>query len=518
MSPLRVALRADASPEAGTGHVRRCLALAAALRECGAQVRLVTRPLGVDTVEMARTAGVETVQLPPSPPRWQPPGAPVARAHCTGATWQDDALQTAEAMGRWACTWMIVDHYAFDARWQRQVAQALGTRLAAIDDLADRPHEVEFLIDHNLHADHRQKYGKLVGAATRLLGGPRYALLGPAYGDLHPVQVADTVSSIGVFMGGVDSADLGALALRACREQAAFRGPIEIAATSACPHLDSLEALASRWPHTRVSVDQPDLAAFFTRHSLQIGAGGGASWERCCAGAPMLLLQGAANQSVVVRELAAIGGAATLAEGEELSVAAVGRAVAALLADAPRRRALAQRARGLVDGLGAHRVAVALAADTLALRPALPDDAERSFSWRNDESTRHNSRDPRQIEPADHRRWWLAALADPRRRLFVAHVGARDVGVLRFDVDDAQAEVSIYLDPALTGLGLGTHLLRAGQRWARENTALQRLVATILPGNRASLRAFEDVGFVCSEPSWTWRVTPESTALQGNQP
>lgn len=518
MPLLRVALRADASQASGTGHVRRCLALAAALRECGAEIRLVTRPLGVDTAEMARDAGVGTVRLPPPPPGWQQSGDRVAHAHWAGATWQDDARQTAEALDGWACTWMIVDHYAFDARWQRQVAQALGARTAAIDDLADRPHEVECLIDHNLHADHRQKYGKLVGTSTRLLGGPRYALLGPAYGGLQPVQVADTVASIGVFMGGVDSADLGTLALRACREQAAFRGPIEIAATSAGPHLASLKALAGRWPHTRVSVDQPDLAAFFTRHGLQIGAGGGAAWERCCAGVPMLLLQGAANQSVVVRELAAIGGAATLSEGEDLSVAAVGGAVAALLADAPRRRALARRARGLVDGLGAPRVAVALAADTLTLRPARPDDAERSLAWRNHESTRRNSRDPRPIGPADHHRWWLAALADPRRRLFVAHVGARDVGVLRFDVEDAQAEVSIYLDPALTGLGLGPRLLRAGQRWTRDNTALERLVATILPGNRASLRAFEDVGFVCGEPLWTWRVTPARPPLQGNQP
>lgn len=513
MSPLRVALRADASPESGTGHVRRCLALAAALRECGAQIRLVTRPLGVDTVEMARSAGVEAVLLPAPAPGLQRTGDPVPHAHWAGVTWHEDARQTTAALGCWACNWMIVDHYAFDARWHRHVSRTLGARMAAIDDLADRPHEVECLIDHNLHADHRQKYGVLVGASTRLFGGPRFALLGPAYAVLRPTQVDDGVPSIGIFMGGVDSADLGSLALRACREQAGFRGPIEIAATSAGRHLAGLKALAGQWPGTRVVIDQPDLTAFFTRHTLQIGAGGGATWERCCAGVPMLLLQGAANQQVVVRELAAIGAAATIAESEELSIPVVGRAVAALLADAPRRHALAQRARGLVDGLGACRVAVVLAADTLALRPARPDDDERSFAWRNAEATRRHSRDARRIEPAGHRRWWRDALADPRRRLFVAHVGARDVGVLRLDFEETQAEVSIYLDPALTGLGLGPRLLRAGQRWTRDSTSLERLVATILPSNRASLRAFEDAGFVRGEPLWTWPVRPERTLL-----
>lgn len=518
MPPLRVALRADASQASGTGHIVRCLALAAALRDCGAQIRLVTRQLDLDTASLARAAGVESVLLPASVPGLSVADDPVAHAGWAGARWSDDARQTAEALAGWHCGWVVVDHYAFDARWQRQVAQSLGVRMAAIDDLADRPHEVDCLIDHNLHADHRRKYGALVGAATALLGGPRFALLGPAYAGLQPARIDDAVASIGIFMGGVDSTDLASLALRACREQAGFSGPIEIVATGASAHLAGLQARAGRWADTRVSVDLPDLAAFFARHGLQIGAGGGATWERCCAGAPMLLLQAAANQQVVVRELAVIGAAAALAEHEAASVTTVGRAVADLLADAPRRRALAQRARALVDGLGARRVAVALGADTLALRPARAEDAECSFAWRNDESTRRHSCDTREIDPVDHRRWWSGALADPARRLFVAHIGGRNVGVLRLDIEGTQAEVSIYLDPALTGLGLGPRLLRAGQRWTRENTALERLVATILPANRASMRAFEGAGFVRGGPQWSWPVAPERSSLQGMHP
>jgi UDP-2,4-diacetamido-2,4,6-trideoxy-beta-L-altropyranose hydrolase len=503
-------LRADASPQAGTGHVRRCLALAAALREAGADVRLVARALGVDAAALAAGAGVACIELPAAEAPLDT-ADPVPHAAWAGVRWDDDAEQTAQALATWQPSTIVVDHYAFDARWHRAVAERNVARLAAIDDLADRALDVDWLIDHNLNRDHREKYRGRTGSRTTLLGGPRFALLGPAYAALQPLQVESEVASVGIFMGGVDAANLSALALRACREHAGFTGAIEIAVTGANPHLQPLQELASQWPATRIVCDAPDLASFFTRHGVQIGAGGGAAWERCCAGAPTLALIAAPNQQAVVPALAALGAVATLAPNEPVSAETVGRAVASLLTDAARRRELGLRSRALVDGLGARRVALALCAGRLALRAAGAADAPRTFAWRNDPAIRRVSRDPRELRRAEHETWWQRALADPRRRLFVAHVGRIDVGVLRFDFDHGgrEAEVSIYLDPALTGLGLGPAVLRAGQLWARQAGGLQRLVAHVQPDNTASRRAFAGVGFVPATPAdWTWTIAP----------
>ena len=504
INPLRVALRADASPLIGFGHVKRCLSLAIALRELGFEPRLITRPLSADSAGMARDAGVEVLLLP-QPPAAAPQADPVPHAAWAGVNWRDDAAQTAAALAPWAPAWVVVDHYAFDTRWQRHVAGTCNTRIAVIDDLADRALDGQLLLDQNLNANHREKYRGRWPADRTLLGGPRYALLGPAYAGLPPLAIRETVHSIGIFMGGADAAGLSGLALRACREVAGFVGPVEVVATRAQTRFSELTELARQWPGTDVLCDLTNLVGFFSRHDLQIGAGGGATWERCSIGAPTLVLPGAGNQQAVIPALVEDGAVAALDPCEPLNAASVGRAVRALIDNPQRRRALSERGRKLVDGVGATRVALTLAADTLALRRANTEDAEPVFHWRNHPDTLRFFRDPRPFELEAHCRWWERTLALPERRLFIAHIGRRDVGVLRLDLEGDAAEVSIYVDPALPGLGLGRAMLRAAQQLAAHGTSASvRLEAEILSGNQASERAFGQAGFTARGQRWVW--------------
>jgi RimJ/RimL family protein N-acetyltransferase len=168
-----------------------------------------------------------------------------------------------------------------------------------------------------------------------------------------------------------------------------------------------------------------------------------------------------------------------------------------------RRRSLA-----LVDGLGALRVALALRGEALSLRAATLEDDARVWPWRNDPATRRFSRSDRQLTLDEHRAWWARALADRDRKLFLAQCGGRDVGVLRLDLEAGScAEVSIYLDPVFTGLGLGAVILRSGQSWAR-SAGLKRLEAHILPGNAASIAVFESAGFERRQERWIWEAGP----------
>jgi UDP-2,4-diacetamido-2,4,6-trideoxy-beta-L-altropyranose hydrolase len=356
---MKVALRADASLAIGTGHLRRCLALAQALRAGGATCLFVVRDLGVDATAPLVGAGFEVLWLPqPGAAGMQRAAQPDAHAQWAGVGAEIDAAETAHALRHASCDWVVVDHYAFAAPWHRAVRQALGCRVAAIDDLADRDLDVELLIDHNHAADHRAKYAAHLGAGVPLLGGPAFALLAPAYATAPRHRVVDCVESVGVFFGGVDRQGASRLALAAL-EQAGFVGPVEVVVTSACPQLDELRSAAAARPGTTLSVDLPDLAAFFARHGLHVGAGGGATWERCCIGAPTLACVVAENQRQVLEPIAALG---VLELCADLRAEALATALRPLLADAPRRRRLADTSKRLVDGRGAARVAAAMAA------------------------------------------------------------------------------------------------------------------------------------------------------------
>lgn len=486
---MTVAIRTDASAAIGIGHLQRCLALAAALHELGEGVVFVCR-----NDDPGALAGVART----------PHALRLLPARDGGAvTPERDAAETAQALtgDRPGC--VVVDHYALDARWHHAISTALGASVAAIDDLADRPLDVALLIDHNLHDDHRRKYAGRLPAGAQLLGGPRFALLGPNYRTVVPVDVRPRVSSIGIFLGGSDPGGLSPLVMRACREHAGFVGPMEVVSTSANPRLGALRSAMAATPGATLSIDLPDLAEFFARHDLQIGAGGGASWERCRCGVPSLLLQVAANQAAVVPALVACGAAATLPDGAALTAEAIGHALRALIDDADGRARLAARALELVDGRGAERVALALLRHRLEVVPATAEDMGLLLEWRNHPATRSVSRQSDPIAPADHARWFERVRSDPARLLLVGRIGTRPVGVIRFDLDALhQAEVSLYLDPALHGLGLGPALLAAGEAAASRWAAPVRFLASVLASNAASARMFAAAGYRGGDGRW----------------
>jgi UDP-2,4-diacetamido-2,4,6-trideoxy-beta-L-altropyranose hydrolase len=493
--PVRIGIRADATPTMGLGHLLRCLALARAMRRAGAEVHFVTRDLGLDSAARIRAAGFGVFSLPAPHCEWTPPDSAPPHAAWAGVPADEDAEQTAGLLRPMEPDRLVIDHYAFDAVWHRRVADALGVRVAAIDDLGDRALDVDVLIDQNL-ADHDAKYvGRLPQRVRRLLG-PRYALLGPRYADAPRHVPSGRLGSIGIFMGGVDQAGMSRLAWHGCRHTAAFDGPIEIATTSANPHLEDLHALASADGRTTLSVDLPDLAAFFAAHDLQIGAGGGATWERCCIGAPTLLLAVAENQRAVLPALSAAGIVATLGEHIAPDATSVGHAVAMLALEPRRLASMSERARRLVDGRGAERVALAMLAQTLSVRPASAADGTMMHRWRNDPATRAVSHHGAEIPLETHLRWLDTVLVDPSTLLLIGCVGQIDVGVIRFDSSGDETRVSVYLDPALHGLGLGPRLLAAG-----EDAAAERLppgstfVADVLGHNDASRRLFVSAGY-----------------------
>jgi UDP-2,4-diacetamido-2,4,6-trideoxy-beta-L-altropyranose hydrolase len=517
---MHVAIRVDASPEIGLGHLIRCLALGQALRRVGAEVVVVFRPLGVDVGFWCSQAGLESLSLsPPSAAASFDNGRPHGdwgRTH-----WDDDAAETVTAVSAQAPSWVIVDHYSWDARWHEKVRGALRCQVGVIDDLADRPLQADLIVDHNFDEDHRAKYrNRLVdnGSANCaiVLGGPTFALLGPKYNGGPRWLARDEVRSLGIFMGGADAADASSAALLACR-QAGFLGSIEVVSTSANPHLESLQALVDATPATRLLVGLPDLADFFARHDLQIGAGGGATWERCCVGAPSIVVETAANQRAVIPALVARGVIASPDATEPL-VAVIAR----LLADATARLRLSQNASTLVDGRGALRVALRLTADLLEVRPACMDDAVMMHNWRNAPSTRAVSSNGSAIPIEGHLQWLQRVLQDPNRLLFVGGVGTVDVGVIRFDLcadpsGGQEAEVSLFLDPALHGLGLGTHLLRAGERDVVRRRGETCFRAVVLDANGASRRMFSSQGYSFDGSCWRKRVSPISGSTSSHQ-
>src|SRR5262249_60381912 len=123
----------------------------------------------------------------------------------------------------------------------------------------------------------------------------------------------------------------------------------------------------------------------------------------------------------------------------------------------------------------------------IALRPAGPADSHNVWSWRNDEETRHASFDSSPIDFRDHERWFAASLRDPKRKIYLVTADGRDVGVVRLDIDQRRAVVSIFLAPDCRGRGIGPEALRLVEARARGELGAVRDLGEVKDGHTIAL-------------------------------
>ncbi|MFH0934731.1 MAG: UDP-2,4-diacetamido-2,4,6-trideoxy-beta-L-altropyranose hydrolase, partial [Pseudomonadota bacterium] len=299
MSASSILIRTDASLDIGTGHVMRCLTLAEALREQGASCRFVCRAHPGNLIDLIRQRGFVVHSLP-SDPDWQPRSTEPAHAAWLGADWQADAEQTKVSAGGTAIDWLIVDHYALDGRWESALRGHSG-KIMVIDDLADRVHDCDLLLDQNLGRN-AEDYAALVPGGCTLLVGAKYALLRPEFSAQREYSLArrsaPQLKHLLITMGGVDKDDVTGKvldALRVCTLPADCR--ISVVMGPHAPWLAQVRERAANmpWP-TMVLVNISDMARLMADSDLAIGAAGCTSWERCCLGLPSLMMVLADNQ------------------------------------------------------------------------------------------------------------------------------------------------------------------------------------------------------------------------------
>jgi len=359
---MLVAFRSDASLIIGTGHVMRCLTLAEALTARGLRCRFIGREHPGNLLEMIRQRNFDVHLLPADL------GA-VAKDASTdderfsyaawlGSDWATDAAQTRSALGNSGVDWLVVDHYAVDVRWEQSIRPACRN-LMVIDDLADRMHDCDLLLDQSPGRD-ACDYAHLVSNDCTVLAGPRYALLRSEFAKLRDYSLRRrTVSRMKhllIAMGGVDEPNATSLVLETLKDCPLPEDcRISVVMGTHAPWLDQVRLLALDMPWaTEVFVNVRNMAQLMADADLAIGAAGGTAWERCCMGLPSLIVVLAANQRA--------GAAALAATGSTVSLGGVGdvrRTISPAIQwvmQAGRLPAMSEASRTLVDGEGASRV------------------------------------------------------------------------------------------------------------------------------------------------------------------
>ncbi len=346
---MKIVIRTDASATIGSGHVMRCLTLADALRERGAEVRFICRAHEGNLVGLVRGKQYNCALL----------DSPAA-----GALWRRDAEETAHVVQQTkTCDWLIVDHYSLDRHWEAAM-RPYAKKIMVIDDLANREHDCDLLLDCVCNRQ-QEDYRPLSPPSCRFLLGAAYTLLRPEFAELRPATLArrektTEIRNLLVTLGGADPDNLTGAVLR---QLSAADLPDDIAIDvilgAAFSRRAEIEKVAANLPvRTGVSVAVNDMAERISRADMAVGAGGGSVWERCCLGLPSITIVAAENQlaNAAALEQERIG--ITLRHGHWAND--FHSALQQTLHDRQWRRQTASRGSRLVDGQGAGRVAEAL--------------------------------------------------------------------------------------------------------------------------------------------------------------
>ncbi len=351
---MKFAVRVDATSQIGTGHFMRCLTLADALKKRGAHILFVSRNLPVHLRDMLVAKEIRFASL--TSETTQLSTDDLAHSHWLGVSQAEDAQVTMQALSDQSWDWLVIDHYALDAHWEGAL-RAKVKQIMVIDDIADRQHDCDLLLDQNYYADMQVRYTDKVPANCELLLGPRYALLRDEFRKLreHTKLREGSVKRILVFFGGVDTDNYTGLTIGVLASLAVKGLYVDVVIGAQHPHRSEIETACATQGYV-CHVQTTRMAELMAEADLAIGAGGSASWERCCLGLPALLVALADNQVNIAKALDSVGACIYVGTLKTASAPIMRNIIVSLLNLQDKPSALSAKAYLIADGLGVERV------------------------------------------------------------------------------------------------------------------------------------------------------------------
>lgn len=360
-----IVIRVDSSLSIGTGHLMRCLTLARALRSAGCEIIFLCRDLPGSLLEVIHQASFEVFLL-------RKPELSIDHTsdHCQHAGWLGVSYEKECAESHLAISSMvdsrsrmvdlvIIDHYAIDGLWQSTMKN-LTQKIFQIDDLADRSHACNILLDQNFYSDMNERYSGLLPTECISLLGPHYALLSPEFltvkNNIKNYLVRFEQKQVVIFFGGIDSSNQTGLAVEAATQVLDQSYKIKVIIGSKNKNRQMISSLCSVTSNCDLLVQINNMHEVLADSFLFIGAVGATTWERCICELPGLVCTLALNQVNVAKDLHDYGSHVNLGRSDNLTIDSYKSSIRELVSNYEKLESLSITSGSLVDGEGVGRV------------------------------------------------------------------------------------------------------------------------------------------------------------------
>ena len=350
-----VVIRADANSKIGMGHVMRCLSVADALVKCGEEVLFVTAddtpvPLLTKKGVPYRVLHTDYADMEAELPElWNALSELPQRVESS-----EEALPQRN-------TAILVDSYYVTEKY----LAALKKRITTIymDDIYAFSYPVDMLINYNIYGEEMGYEKDAAFADTKILLGTEYV---PLREEFSAAEQQRTAADGGILIttGGSDSFNLaGQLLMEAMKYDALKEKEYHVVSGSLNPHIGELQALAQKHENIHIHCNVTNMAELMAESEVALSAGGSTLYELCAMGVPVIAFSFAENQERLVqtfvkRGIAQYGGNYRTDGNKMIQNTIAG--LETLLEDENLRTEYRKKARTLVDGKGAVRIAEAI--------------------------------------------------------------------------------------------------------------------------------------------------------------
>jgi UDP-2,4-diacetamido-2,4,6-trideoxy-beta-L-altropyranose hydrolase len=477
----------------------RCLTLAKELKDRGAEVCFICRSHLGNLNDLIRNNGFEVLELnSPSNKNQEELAILSPRGEYgkwLGVTWERDAQETLSALGKEQPDWLIVDHYALDKAWESTIRPKVE-KIMVIDDLADREHDCDLLLDQNFYLEPQSRYSNLVPLSCTKLLGPEFALLRPEFKITRDNRKKRTyeIKRVFLFFGGTDQVNATSKTLMALSSPDMSYLEVDVVIGEKNPHREEIQTLVKDRKKTTLHLQVSNISEIMVRSDLAIGAGGTTNWERLYLGLPSIVITVADNQVEIAKDLSNAGIIKWLGHFDKVSVSDIQDAIRKSLKETikPKRLKKCQIASKVNDQL-LPLLLGQLREIKATLRPAKMEDCKLFWNWANDPDVRKYAFTKDFIPFDTHEKWFEKKMADKELRLYVLESDYGPIGQIRLEGQKSTKKLSYSIGRQFRRLGFGRYIVN--KLIEMIDLDVKEINAEVLNSNINSLKIFRSLGF-----------------------
>ena len=325
---MNIVVRVDSSNVIGSGHLMRCLTLAQRFSNDGHIVSFICRDLEGNLAGLVKKQDFQLYMLPPA----SIDDSITGYASWLTVTQEQDAAESITLMQKMGkVDRVVMDSYAIDETWEK-IIRPYTNEIFVIDDLANRKHDCDILLDQNFYLNKEERYKELVPEQCKLLLGPEHALLREEfYLAKEKMQPRDSkLHNILVFYGGADATNETSKAIEALsllKSNGELQNVnITVVVGGSNPNNESISNHCLK-EDFKYLYQVNNMAELMTEGDLMLGAGGTTTWERCFLSLPAIVTAVAENQFQICNDCAMAGIIYYLGQWNEVTIDDICKAV-----------------------------------------------------------------------------------------------------------------------------------------------------------------------------------------------